>query len=58
MLEKNNTHQCIQHIGAGMMETEQNAILEYGPCVWSCLFFMFWVFGCLFQIGFPGFYTF
>lgn len=43
-----------------MMETEQNAVLDYGPCVWSCLFFflMFWVFGCLFQIVFPGFYTF
>lgn len=40
-----------------MMETEQNAVLDYGPCVWSCLFFMFWVFG-LFQIVFPGFYTF
>lgn len=47
MLEKNNTHQCIQHIGAGMMETEQNAVLEYGPRVWSCLFFYvlgFWLF--------------
>lgn len=24
-----------------MMEIEQNAILEYGPCVWSCLFLCF-----------------
>lgn len=29
-----------------MIETEQNAVLEYGLCVWSCLFYVlgFWLF--------------